>query len=234
MILNKLLLRTAIVFGLSIAGAGYASAADSLISPNLSGFVANSSDGNGVYSANFLNAQEPRENPINSIVTGENNSVANIGAIGDLSLGSYLYKAVTGLVVGQTYQLTFSEAAANRAVFPGGNTQWNANLNIAAYFQTLNGVKSDAIESPNMASPNPNVFSGWQSVSGTLKATATTEYLIFLGQSSVSVSPEPIVLFTNASLTPTPEPEIIWMFSTGLAVLSIVKRRQLLGKNTLA
>lgn len=122
-------------------------------------------------------------------------------------------QTVTGLNVGDTYDLTFDWAATQQVRFTGASTDdWQVTLGSST--QTTSGY--------NLSGNGDQDFSGWQSESMNFTATSTSEVLSFLAKGSADVPP--FLLVENVSLTdtsspsPSPVPEMqTWsLLATGL------------------
>jgi hypothetical protein len=144
---------------------------------------------------------------------GANNGFTNsptggnfLAADGAYEVGA-ITQTISGLVIGQTYTLTFDWAAAQQYGYSGATTeQWTASLG-GQKFSTA--VYSDANHG----------FSGWMSQSFTYTATSTTEVLAFLAAGTPNGEP-PFSLLDNVSLTANvPEPSTVALFVGGLALL---------------
>jgi len=122
-------------------------------------------------------------------------------------------QTITGLTVGNQYDLSFSYAFGQQTNHYGATTQ-----------QLLVGLGSTNLGYPSLTTsvslPNQG-FSGWTTVSETITADASTETLSFLAQASPAVPP--FALLSNVSLTdvaaPAPSPATGLLSLTGLAVL---------------
>ena len=129
-----------------------------------------------------------------------------LAADGAYQVGA-ITQMITGLVVGQTYTLTFDWAAAQQYGYSGATTEmWSATLGN----QTVStSVYNDANHG----------FSGWMNASFTYTATSTSEMLSFLAAGTPNGEP-PFSLLDNVSLTANvPEPSTVALFAAGLLLL---------------
>jgi hypothetical protein len=162
---------------------------------------------------------------------GPNNG-ANNGLTGSPTGGNFagadgafwvapITQTITGLVVGQTYELSFDWAAAQQYGYDGDTTsQWTASLGSQSFSTAVYNL------------PNHG-FSGWMHETYTYTATATTEVLSFLATGTPNGLP-PFALLDGVSLTATnspaavsavPEPETLAMMLAGLAAIGTTARR---------
>ena len=114
-----------------------------------------------------------------------------------------LTQSISGLTVGDVYDLTFDWAASQQTGFTGATTQ---------RVQVSLGSQTKSTATYNLPSQG---FSGWMPVSMDFTATSTTETLSFLAVSSPQLPP--FTLLDDISLT-TPEPESFALLLTGLLV----------------
>jgi len=175
-------------------------------------FAANGGDNNS-----YLNLWGPRDGSANGL--GASPMGGNyIGADGNYGVGA-LTQTINGLVIGQSYNLSFYWAAAQQAGFRGLNTeQWivslgNQTLSTAVYNNADQG------------------FSGWMAQTFTYTATSTSEVLSFLARGTPTGEP-PFSLLDGVSLTANvPEPSSTALFLGGLVLLGCaVRARRRAGK----
>jgi hypothetical protein len=183
-----------------------------------------------------------------------------VEADGNPSFESGFNYSVTGLTVGQTYTLTFYQGASEQSGYglingqPVPTTdQWIVSLGTSGL--VLNGKGSgttDPIYGPTetYSNPDPNASVvatplmsvpyqgtvGWDFVSITLTADATTDLLSFLayGDNGSTVNLPPIAFLSGvdspAGLGYVPEPVGLSVFGVGLVGLGAVARRRRVGK----
>lgn len=129
---------------------------------------------------------------------------------------SPITQTITGLVVGQSYQLDFDWAAAQQYNFSGPTTsQWTASLGSQSFSTAVYNL------------PNHG-FSGWMHQTYTYTATSTSAVLSFLATGTPSGLP-PFALLDGVSLTAVsavPEPSVSVMMLAGFAALGAVARRR--------
>lgn len=150
---------------------------------------------------------------------------------------------LTGLTVGDTYTLSFDQAAAQLAGNYGATTeQWIVSIggsitgpgtvllsdNVTpfnpAYYVT--GF-DDEWRSPVISNASGG-FSGWQTVTESFVANSSNELLAFLGVGTPIGGP-PMVLLDNVSVSSassSPEPASLLLAAAGAALLAIVSRRR--------
>jgi hypothetical protein len=147
---------------------------------------------------------------------------------GDFQAGA-LGQTITGLTVGQDYQVGFWYAAAQQYGFNGPTVQaMNVCLGtgFASYInagsQPLSGganassninCAGSGASTPNINLPNHG-FSGWQYDTVDLTANSTTEVLSFLAYGNLQVPP--FALLDGVSMSPVPEPGTLPLLFTGL------------------
>jgi hypothetical protein len=140
-----------------------------------------------------------------------------VGLDADFQTGP-LQQTITGLKVGDTYNLQFYWAASQQTYFSGPTTQ---QLQISLGGQT---------DSTNVYNLPSQTFSGWKPGSMLFTATSNSEVLSILAQGSPQVPP--FTLVTDVSLTKTPEPETLPLILTGLLVgVGLLKYRGLLRRS---
>ena len=161
----------------------------------------------------FWNAQD----------TGSNLAVSpdggNVLAAWSIGAGDAISQNLTGLTVGTTYALTFSEADANR-----GATSYSGTM---SWLASIDGTNLPTASNASIAIASGASATPWKTVTTSFVATASSEVLKFLAQSSVAVAPEPIMLLDGVSVTAAvPEPGTSALMLAGLvAVGGLVRRR---------
>jgi hypothetical protein len=131
---------------------------------------------------------------------------------GDFHVGA-LSQSISGLTVGKTYTLSFDYAFGQQLGFSGATDQ---------FLTTSLGGSTFVSPTDDLVSHG---FSGWNTFTTTITATASTEILSFL---ATSVPQEPgMALVTGVSLTSAvPEPATWAMMIVGLGAMGVVARRR--------
>jgi hypothetical protein len=137
-----------------------------------------------------------------------------VGADSAATYHNSISQSVSGLVVGQEYNLTFYQAAAQQKGFSGTTTdQWQVTFG----------------SSPNQDSTLMNVATesdvAWNSQSMLFTASATTETLTFLALGTPNSDP-PFALLDGVSLISVPEPASIALLGFGVAGIAGLRRRR--------
>ncbi len=148
-----------------------------------------------------------------------------IGLDADYEVGP-VQQTITGLKIGQTYDLTFDWAASQQTGFFGKTTQ---QLNVSLGSQTID---TSVYTLPGEVQNGPTIqnFSGWMPDSMVFTATSNSEVLSFLASGSPQVPP--FTLLADVSLTPTPEPGTLPLLLTGLLVgAGLLKSRGMLRRS---
>lgn len=148
--------------------------------------------------------------------TGSNNGLTASPEGGNFIAGDGAYyegaisQTVSGLTVGQQYTLSFWMAAAQQSGFDGANwSQWNVTFG------------SESFSTAVMNNPSHG-FTGWQQVTQTFTASATSQVLSFLADGGPQGLP-PFALLDGVSLdtpnTPvvTPLPAALFFVAPALA-----------------
>ena len=144
------------------------------------------------------------------------------------------------VTAGQTYTLSYYEAAADRydygtvptipAVWaPGATIGWDVTL----------GGQSIATDITNgIQTPAPGLLTGWTLETVTFVAASTgIQLLTFIGDSNPAVLPEPIPILncvnlvsgstaqTSCGTQSVPEPNSLWLLFAGVMGFAALKRR---------
>jgi hypothetical protein len=122
-------------------------------------------------------------------------------------------QSVSGLTVGQTYNLTFYQAGAQQNGFSGTTTdQWQVTFGSSTQDSTLMHVASES----DVA---------WNSQSMLFTASATTQTLTFMALGTPNSDP-PFALLDGVSLISVPEPASIALLGFGIAGVAGLRRRR--------
>lgn len=153
---------------------------------------------------------------------GSNSNVTSFVALdGDQDLDSTGHQVqgsigqeITGLKVGDTYQVAFDWGAAQMQSRSGITTEQLA--------VTFGSTQNTAV----ITNPSKG-FTGWYMDTMTFKATSTSEWLSFLSVGTPASLP-PMTLLTNVSVSDVPEPATLALFGAGLLGLgaALVARRR--------
>jgi len=156
--------------------------------------------------------------------TGSNNGLTTssptggnfLAADGDSMFNAPITQLVTGLIVGQTYDLFFYYAGAQQSNKDGITTEaWQVSLgNQTQSTPTLTNVSHG--------------FTGWQQIDMLFTATSTEELLSFLAIGTPNGLP-PISLLDGVTLkqvSNVPEPGTLALGALGLLGMSAVRRKK--------
>jgi len=169
---------------------------------------------NGEYgNVSLWTAANGGANTWDGLAGGPGNFVALDGAFQDGALS----QTINGLVVGQTYHLSFDYAFSQQFGFSGDTTQ-NLMVSLGGFSDT----------SPNYVIPNHS-FQPWATYNKDIVATATSETLSFFSTASPQLPP--FALVSNVSLTGgVPEPAtwaIMLLGFGGLGAAIRMRKRRL-------
>ncbi len=121
-------------------------------------------------------------------------------------------QSISGLTVGQTYQLSFYQASMEQAGYSGAFTgSWEV------------GFGNQLAFSQSMANPSQG-YTGWTLQTMDFTATSMTQALLFAATATNSYPP--FLLMDGVSLTAVPEPASIAMVGVGVLALVMLRRRR--------
>jgi hypothetical protein len=167
---------------------------------------------------------------------------------------------ITGLTAGQTYSLSFYQAASQQTTFGNGlNTteQWIVSLGTAGFAPTCNGCgpfnsyygsnestysnpdsTADIVATTKMTTPSGGL-TNWNYVTIDLTADAATQYLSFLawGNDGTTANLPPIAFLTgvNSAAGLIPEPSTWVMMGIGfLGLAGVAARRRRAPRSAMA
>ena len=154
-----------------------------------------------------------------------------IQADGNPAYETSFNQVVTGLIVGQAYDLSFWQAAGQQVGFTGATTeQWIVALGGSGFqltccvndpvwgpVDTYSNPGADIQVTPLMNTASEGV-TPWQYVTVTLTASATTETLRFLawGNNGSEANLPPTVFLAGVNGATVPEPETLSLFALAL------------------
>lgn len=141
--------------------------------------------------------------------------------------GWSIAQALTGLIVGATYNITFNMGAGQQTGFTGPTTDtWLVGLGAGTNINTVAGTGNSA--SSQTISPGANgSFGGWAAAQVSLIATAANEVLWFFAESTALQAQPPFLLLdgiTMSQQTTVPEPSTYGVLLVGLLALLGVRR----------
>ena len=187
----------------------------------------------GTNMATFANGNQislytnPSGTQVVNSVPGVGDSVGSgwfIVADGDPNFGGAISQTLTGLTVGQKYDVTFYQAAGQQTGFTGNTTeQWKVSF--GATNQTTPLVVSPFLPSGSPVTP-------WQQEKLTFTADAATDVLSFLAVGTPSGKP-PFSLLSGVSVNPAAVPEPLEFAGTIAGIsLCLVLRSKLAQKKS--
>jgi hypothetical protein len=132
---------------------------------------------------------------------------------GDTTYTTLLSQVINNLTIGDSYILTFYQAASQQKGSAGATTeQFGVSLGggVTQYANKMNDTSGHAVD--------------WQLETLTFMATARSEMLQFASLGTPNGEP-PVALLADVSLT-VPEPAELALFMGGVLVLTVVRRRR--------
>jgi hypothetical protein len=161
-----------------------------------------------------------------------------VEADGNPDFESVFFEEITGLTPGQTYTLSFYQAAGQQQGFTGDTTeQWIVSLGTQALTDSINGTNgsysnpdplADIKVTPLMSTPSGGV-TPWQYVTLELTADAPTQLLSFLawGDGGSTINLPPMVFLAGVNQpNVTPEPASLSLLGIGLLGLAASRMRR--------
>lgn len=138
-----------------------------------------------------------------------------VAADGDPNYSAPFFQTISGLTAGQTYTLTFYQAAAQQVGLSGATTeQFEVTLGSQIQYSTL------------MTNPSEG-FTPWNQQTMTFTATSASEVLTFLSLGAPGGAP-PLGLLDGVSLNPpspppasTPEPSGLALIGIGAGIIAL-------------
>jgi hypothetical protein len=168
-------------------------------------FAPGTADTTGAYTPEFnanLSLWGPNNGSANGLPASSPDGGYFIGMDSDFQ-SQPLQQTITGLTVGQTYQVGFWWAAAQQYGF-NGETQENWTVSL--------GSESDTTATINLPSHG---FNNWQYQTYDFTADSTSDVLSFIAGGSPG-GPPPFSLLDGVSFSPVPEPGTLPLIFTGL------------------
>jgi len=145
---------------------------------------------------------------------------------GDPRYQADFYQTITGLNIGDTYNVSFYQAAGQQeGSYADAITDfWQVGLGMTVF-----SSDTTYLDSATMSTPNHG-FTPWQQQTLSFTADATSEVLDFISGGGPAGEP-PIALLdgvtmTDASVSGTPEPASVALMGAGLLGLFTVERRR--------
>ena len=124
-----------------------------------------------------------------------------IAADGAFQQGA-IEQTLTGLTQGQSYDVTFYQAAGQQAGFAGATTdKWQVSLGTNSQFSTVINL------------PDKGIVTGWTKQTLSLTANSTSEVLSFLAVGTPNGLP-PFALLAGVTVEPTAVPEPLTFLGT--------------------
>ena len=133
-------------------------------------------------------------------------------------------QVVNGLVVGDTYNLSFYWAAGELSNRTGYETSQLTGTFGTHAFATGIFANSHPTGSPTAGLPGD--FSGWQLASFNFKADSTSQLLSFLAVGTPSANLPPVAFLDGVSVTSVPEPGVWALMMLGFGGLGAAARRR--------
>lgn len=136
-----------------------------------------------------------------------------VEADGDPNYSSAISQTISGLTVGQTYQLSFYQAAGQQYGFTGPTTeQWKVTFGGNTQYSSLYSLPQGGV-------------GPWQQVTMNFTATSASQTLSFLAVGTPGGAP-PISFLDGVSLTDVPEPATLALVGLGALGMLATRRRK--------
>jgi hypothetical protein len=182
-------------------------------------------------------------NPISNPIPGSN----FVEADGNPTYEDSFSYQLSGLTVGQTYQLSFYEAfgqdSEDNGYFSGATTnQWIVALGTqgsslqtpyigGGYYSYYDTDSNASVTSPGVVNIASQSFSGWQQVTVNLTADASNDVLTFLawgdGGNSANLPPMAFLdIGNNGAPAATPEPATLTLMAIGMVGFGAFRLRR--------
>jgi hypothetical protein len=175
-------------------------------------FASGTADSTGAIGADgALTLWGPNDGSANGLPASSPDGGNYIAADGAYEVGA-ISQQVTGLIVNDSYTLSFYWAGAQQSGFTGPNTEgWDVSFG---------GVTQDTTILNNTSEG----FTGWQKQTFTFVANSTSELLSFLAVGTPGGEP-PFSLLDGVSLAQsTPEPETYALIGLGLLAIPLASK----------
>jgi hypothetical protein len=132
---------------------------------------------------------------------------------GDPTIATTISQAISGLTIGQWYNVSFFWAGTELQSRTGATTE-SVQVTLGTGSQTTKVVNTVA-----------QGFNGWYAQTFSYKATATNETLTFMAVGTPAGLP-PLVLLDGVSMFSTPEPTSLAMLGLGIALFGVARLRR--------
>jgi hypothetical protein len=144
--------------------------------------------------------------------TADPNGGQFVALDGDPTIATTISQTISGLTIGQGYNVSFYWAGTELQSKNGATTE--------AVQVTFGGVS----QTTNVVSTVAQGFNGWYAQTFTFQATSATQALQFLAVGTPTGMP-PLVLLDGVTLTATPEPTTLAMVGMGVALFGMARLR---------
>ena len=132
---------------------------------------------------------------------------------GDTNYSRLISQTITGLTVGQSYLLSFYEAAGQQKGFNGATTEgWKVGFGSDVKYSSIISLASHGV-------------GPWQLETMRFTARSQTQILTFLAQGTPNGQP-PMSFLDGVSLEEIPEPTSLWLIFAGLLGWGTIQLRR--------